>query len=161
MMRILYGIIFFFLLNTVFSQKDSITSALKNCASQDSALLLNRLAVAHRFSDPDKALNYAQLALKSATRSKNIKEMANATNAIGIQMHLLARYSLAMEHYLKAIKLFESIGEVRGVASANLNIGIIYADQKKQTRQKNTTCMQLMDIKKRILNQACQMPTIT
>ena len=136
MMRILYGIIFFFLLNTVFSQKDSITSALKNCASQDSALLLNRLAVAHRFSDPDKALNYAQLALKSATRNKNIKEMANATNAIGIQMHLLARYSLAMEHYLKAIKLFESIGEVRGVASANLNIGIIYADQKKTDQAK-------------------------
>ena len=121
-------ILLLFLL-TLKSQPDSLITGLQKASSKDSARILNKLSIFFRFSEGDLALKYAQLALNNAERNKNILEQANANNAIGVQMHLLARYVVAMEHYLKAVKLFESINEPRGLASANLNMGIVHSDQ--------------------------------
>ncbi len=113
-----------------FSQKDSLLNAVKNCAPIDSSLLLNKLSITYRFTDGDSAMYYATNGLSSAQFHKNIKEQANAENAIGVQNHLVGKYTAAMTHYINATKLFEAIKFEKGVASATQNIGIVYADQR-------------------------------
>ena len=112
-----------------FSQKDSLLRAIKNCSAKDSALLSNKLSIAYRFTDGDSALYYATNALKSSIKHKNIKEQGNAENAIGVQNHLIGKYTIAMMHYINSEKLFDAIKYEKGVASATQNIGIVYADQ--------------------------------
>ena len=126
--------IFFFCILIDFSalaQKDSLLRALKTCQSKDSSEILNDLSQIYRFNEQDSAMMFATLGLEAAIRSGNVMEQANAENGIGVQNHLKARYSDAMGHYLKSLKLFESINFIKGVASASQNIGIVYADQGK------------------------------
>ncbi len=129
--KITYFVLVFLFPIYCFSQKDSLLRAVKICSPKDSALLLNKLAIVYRFNDGDSATYYATSGLQSSKIHQNIREQANAENALGVQCHLIGKYTIAMTHYINAEKLFELVKYEKGIASATQNIGNVYADQKK------------------------------
>ena len=136
---------FYFYFNTLFcflfisgaasSSKDSLYLALKKCNSHDSAIICSNLASDYRFSNQDSAMYFAQLGVKCSQRANDKFEEGSSENEMAIQFHIKSKYDLALAHYLKAIKLYESVKGVetktvtKALASTYQNIGIVHYEQ--------------------------------
>ena len=129
----------FFLILVVHStaQKDSLYKALLNCSVNDSAVIYNNLASIYRLSNGDSALLFAKKGLLLSKLVNNKFEEASAENEIGIQSHVRMKYDVALTHYLKAIKLYQSTATesensaTKAMASTYQNIGKIHYDQAR------------------------------
>lgn len=113
------------------SYTDSLIALLETTSGAKKAALLEDISVEYRFSDPNLSLKYANEALLEARLSGDSIEVGNSINCIGIANHIQGKYDVALSYYIKALKAFESKNAQKGIASTNLNIGVLYADQGK------------------------------
>ncbi len=79
-------------------------------------------------SEPDSALVYAKKGLDLARETENKKREADFLQWYGIIYHYKSFYELALENFQASIKIYESIGYKKGVATSLNNIGSIYFD---------------------------------
>src|ERR1700752_1765413 len=119
--------IFFFLVASVVQQSigqnkkiDSLWSVYNNKSLEDSARLnaLHFIAWSYRGNKPDTAIILAEQELKLAnTLSINKAKIwaARAFNTIGVSYKNKSNYPKALEYDLKALKLFEEIGNKKGI----------------------------------------------
>ncbi|MEO0527211.1 MAG: tetratricopeptide repeat protein [Bacteroidota bacterium] len=98
---------------------------------------LNMLGVVYRRNDAVKtALDYSQEALELAESIENpsdgIKRSINVSlNSMGNIYQALKQYGLAIEQFKKSMKLEEELGNIRGLAINQQNIGECLEEQGK------------------------------
>ncbi|MCW3085476.1 MAG: hypothetical protein JWP12_2842 [Bacteroidetes bacterium] len=91
--------------------------------------VLDDVAWEYIYSEPQKALIYANQELALATKLHWKKGIAMAENSIGIYYNSQGDFANTLAHFLKALKLREEISDKRGVASLYCNIGNVYRNQ--------------------------------
>jgi len=128
----------FLLLNTFcFSQnKDSLWLVYNNKSNADTTRLkaLYDLANGYLDNNPYTAIVFAQLELQLAEKTNQPKYKAKALNLIGVLHKNKGLYPLALDYFLKALKIFEEIKNNRGIGNCYANMGNIYAEQKEFTK---------------------------
>lgn len=110
---------------------DSLIALIDKTVGAKKASLLEDISIEFRVTEPEKALKYAQDALIVARLAGDSIEVGNSFNCIGIANHVQGNYEIALSCYLQALKAFESKKAFKGIASTNLNLGVLYADQGK------------------------------
>ncbi len=113
----------------LFSQNsDSLRSYYLNKKNPDSLRLeaLNDLAWNSLYSNPDSAYILGHEEWEVARTKKLKKWEAKALNTIGASYQVKGNYLKAIEFYQQSLKVSESSGEMRRVASSLANIGSLY-----------------------------------
>ncbi|MFH1322030.1 MAG: tetratricopeptide repeat protein [Bacteroidota bacterium] len=127
------------------SMVDSLLSELETAKEDTNKVnILNNLSKELQSSNPDKALNYAEQALKLSKKLSSLPDQALAKsgkkgiaisfNNIGIIHKNWGNYEKAIEYYLKALKIQEDLGNKDGIAGILNNIGNIYIIWKNYTK---------------------------
>jgi len=99
------------------------------------AQILNRIGVIYKWiNNLDTAMKYAQDALIEAQEAKDSVEIGYAENNIGGVYQFKMFNALAIEHMLKAQKIFEKINYLPGIAACLVNIGTIYEHNRNYER---------------------------
>ncbi|MCB9044967.1 MAG: tetratricopeptide repeat protein [Chitinophagales bacterium] len=106
---------------------DSMLSELPK-AEEDSnkVKLLNVIGFQLYAVDPDKGIKYGDTALALAKELKWEKGIADAYKIIGINYTLKGDYSMALDHYTRAFKQYEAIGDDQGVATVGSNMSQVF-----------------------------------
>ncbi|MBL4654408.1 MAG: tetratricopeptide repeat protein [Bacteroidia bacterium] len=115
----------------VYSQEQGIIDSLLvklQTASEDThkVKIINDLGFQLISSDPEKALQYANLGLSLAEQLGYKQGIAKSFNHIGIIHRDQDNYEKALEFYLKALKIREEIGDKKGIAASMNGIGVVY-----------------------------------
>ncbi|HMQ75170.1 MAG TPA: histidine kinase dimerization/phosphoacceptor domain -containing protein [Flavobacteriales bacterium] len=112
------------------AQVDSLREAL-NGETVDTLRLamLDRLASAHLFKDPDSALHYGQRMFDLAEELGVGWRSARALNLMGRAHHLKGAHAPALACFHDALRRFERSGNRRSVAATRSNIGSLYTDE--------------------------------
>jgi len=87
--------------------------------------------------DYGKALEYFRLAkerFEENNSPEHNKELARVYGSIGIVFSEQSNYAQALEYHLKALKLYESLGEKQTISRIYNNIGIVYKAQKENLK---------------------------
>ena len=82
-------------------------------------------------NEPVKALDYAFIYEKIATKSDSLKYRAKADNFIGMCYYMTGEVDKAIQYYVAGIKKFETLGDIWYVAMLNNNIGAAYQFRKR------------------------------
>jgi len=73
----------------------------------------------------EKALEYGNKALKLAIQTKNYALQATALKNIGVINLFIGDYDKAEKHHLHALKIYNSINNLRGISGCYNNLGLI------------------------------------
>ncbi len=113
-------------------QIDSLKAALERNPAADTARLniLNNLGSAYFIPKPDSAIIFALQAYELAVKFKLPIKQADASNTIGNSYSNLADYVKAIQFHLKALRTYESVNYVPGIAKLNNNLGSSYIQEK-------------------------------
>ncbi len=79
----------------------------------------------------DSVIYYQEMARLLLAQTDNNLLMAKSYNETGIALEYLGSYQLSVQNYFKALRLFEQLGESKGVANELTNIGIVFLFQKQ------------------------------
>ena len=118
-------------LNAQNSAVDSLENLLKKHKKQDTIRvnLLNEIAIKSNQEELDKTLKYAKIAGELADKLDFTKGKAESLRIIGIYYLKKSDYSQAFENYQKSLKIYEEIGDKKGVSICLNNIGQLFSDQ--------------------------------
>lgn len=109
---------------------DSLKLLLKSeLADTTSVLLMAELAETYWYSNPDTAFSIAQQGFALARQIKFVKGEANCLRNIGVILDLSGDYPAALEHYLQALKKYESLNDQKGLIKIYADIGAVYVEQ--------------------------------
>ena len=78
------------------------------------------------FTQPDSAYYYAQIEYDFAEEKGEKKFMAKALGIQGVSFAFRGNFDKAIEYYNKSLKIYEEIGNQKGIASVLNNLGVIY-----------------------------------
>jgi serine phosphatase RsbU (regulator of sigma subunit) len=95
-----------------------------------SADSLARLARSVSFSNPDKCLQYSERLLRLAMETKNKEAKLNGYYYKGTGYYAKGFYKAAIENYLEALKLAESLHDTTRMANCYMVLGIVYYQMK-------------------------------
>jgi len=119
---------------TIDSLQNIVKSAEKsNRADTSLVRTLNALARAYRFTNPDKASEYAQRAQVLAQDIADIIGESAALRNMGVFFMDKGFTEKAVEHLLRAIRLSEKIGDSSGVAKSLNALGLISQQNSQYT----------------------------
>ncbi|MEI6090954.1 MAG: tetratricopeptide repeat protein [bacterium] len=110
----------------------NLTSKVKSSAffshKEDSLKVveLNRKSWNYSADSPYTALSFADYALLLSKKNNYLKGVSDAYVNRGIIYHNLGKYDLAIKHYVKALKIHESLHYNREIAEDLGSIGIVY-----------------------------------
>jgi two-component sensor histidine kinase len=127
-------VLFLLLSSFCFSQnKDSLWLVYNNKAQADTNRLqaLYTLANSYLDNNPYTSIVFAQLELQLAEKTNQLKYKGKALNLIGVLHKNKGLYPLALEHFLKALNIFEQIGDKRGMGNCYANMGNVYYEQSQ------------------------------
>ena len=127
---IFISLILFFIshLNEISGQNVGIadTFDIKNISVKNSnPSLFNDLAQKKLFNEPEKALVFAEAALKTAILNNNKKEEARAWYYIGNVYNIKGENDKALDAYYKALEIKKMLNDREGLARVLNNIGVI------------------------------------
>ncbi len=135
---------FFFLCGgTIFAEKtvlDSLNDLLATEQSKSKKVkLLNELFSEQYSTDYNKALKYAQEALKVSKTIKNEsrqtkQNISQSANNVGNAYFFLDKYEKALKYYLMSLKVAEEITDTNMMANTLYNLGSLY-DFKGETEK--------------------------
>jgi signal transduction histidine kinase/BarA-like signal transduction histidine kinase len=74
----------------------------------------------------DSAIYYYSLSIEHFAGSDEKKELAATLNERGISYENKADYKRAYQDYLNALKLYDQLKDIRGIANEHLNLGLIH-----------------------------------
>lgn len=111
------------------NEEDSLKQLL-NTKIKDSTrvMVLTDLAEIYSYSSLDTSLILAQQGLMLARQTGFIRGEARGLSCLGIIFWLTGDYSKALEHYLQALKKYESLNDQAGILRTYSDMGIIYHD---------------------------------
>ncbi len=95
---------------------------------------LNDLSWELMYNNPDTSIIISKKALSIAKQLKKTQKIkskfiANSLGNIGVFYHIKGDYPIALDYYLKALKVNEGQNNKNGIARNLSNIGILYKDQ--------------------------------
>lgn len=134
--RTRHVIIALFCFSSIISWSSNRSSQLSQRKTNDSQKPLhdagyyNSMFAKTSIDSNDIRLKYAKLAYDAAVTSHNYYEKASALLNMGIAFNHQYRYNLAMESYLKAKGIADSIGSPELSASVFHNMGQLYLDMR-------------------------------
>lgn len=112
------------------SDLDSLKAALaRQVTDSERVRFLDRISYAYRTVNPDEGLRYAQQALILAQHIGWRKEEAEALNDFGNNYLNKADYPQALNHFLRALRMNEELGDEAGIGMVAGNIGTVYFRQ--------------------------------
>lgn len=118
--------------------QEKIDSLLKELPRQkdDSARVIVLYALSYSYAaiSPDESLKYSRQGIELATKLDWKAKMANFNDVLGGNYQVISDFPKALESFLKAKKLYEFIGDKKGMAGATCNIGIFYIRQKNHQK---------------------------
>lgn len=88
--------------------------------------LLNDLSETYSYIDNNEGIKVGEESLALAQKLNWQNGIAAATNSIGACHEAKSDFAEALEHYLKALRMFEALGDKHGIAKSLGNVGIIY-----------------------------------
>ncbi len=132
-------ILFVFIYTTVFAQKQNVQNLLKDLqtAATDSAkVYLNKeLAYYYQNSNQHKALDYFNNGLNAATRTNDSLQIANIHYGMGYTNRLLSELPVALDHYLKALRIYEDLDDTWRIVNTHLSIANVYMVNEDDQKQ--------------------------
>jgi tetratricopeptide (TPR) repeat protein len=133
--KYLFTILFLLLVTAAFSQKtiaDSLRKSLTAVATDTGRVsVMWNLANAMNKYDPDSALIISQEALYLAQKIGYKEGESKSIGILGNTFLKIGNYTRALELYIQKLKLEEKRKSPRDLASALMNIGIVYRFQKE------------------------------
>jgi len=116
---------------TVYGQRgDSILSVLDTAKNEYRVKALNELFRHHFAGDPVKAVGYAREALSYASEVGDQKGLAAAYNNLGVAYRTQGAMDRALEYYINALRIYETLENKEGVSTTKNNIANIYSIKK-------------------------------
>jgi len=88
--------------------------------------VLNELAWELHAKEPDKAIQYAQEAIRIAELYDKNKKVSYSCNIIGLANTTAGRFTTAIDWFSRCVRIREELGEYKGVANALSNMGEAY-----------------------------------
>ncbi|OOQ61103.1 tetratricopeptide repeat protein [Mucilaginibacter pedocola] len=92
---------------------------------------LNKQAYDNRYTSPEQTVEVAEKALALATELNYTRGVGEAYRVMGIGNYYLNQAGKAIDNYLKARDVFQSINDLRSQAKVLNNIGNLYLDNNK------------------------------
>jgi serine phosphatase RsbU (regulator of sigma subunit) len=109
------------------AELDSLNNDLSNVQHDTlKAKTLLRIASIHLFSNPDTAYTITQQAQELAVKNDNQYLVGDCENKMGISLAFRSHFSPALDHFLKAEKIFSQLNDLKKQAQILGNIGNIY-----------------------------------
>src|SRR6266542_4138187 len=106
---------------------DSLLTQLPKLSDDTSKVkLLNDLSDTYAYINANEGIKVGEQSLSLAQKLNWQNGIATAINSIGAGFEAKSDFPKALEHYLKALKLFEALGDKQGIAKSLGNIGIVY-----------------------------------
>jgi tetratricopeptide (TPR) repeat protein len=90
------------------------------------------LAEIYWYSNPDTSFFIAQQGFALARQIRFIKGEADCLRNIGVILDLSGNYPAALEHYLQALKKYESLNDQKGMIKIYADLGAVYTEQGDQ-----------------------------
>jgi serine phosphatase RsbU (regulator of sigma subunit) len=126
---ILLGVLFF--PGIIHSQILPVDSAVFQLSSLSDSVIsqsLNDSAKKYRAYDFDACFEYASKASEYAKKSGSKKQEGRAYNYCGNAKHRDGKLPEALQYYIAAEKVFREAGNNQGIASVNINLGMVNQD---------------------------------
>jgi len=130
-------LLMFFLVSNLAAQSgkiDTLIMQLTTAADTAKVKILNKLCWELRNSEPNKAIQYGEEAIRIAKEHNNTKDLLTAYSFTGVAYRNLGNYSQALSLYFIALKLAEQLNDKESQGYALINIGnaYYYQDNVKQ-----------------------------
>ncbi len=134
-MRVIFSLLFFFSYLLIAAQQrvhDSLLNVIKTTGVDTIKIsALNELGWQLKFRNPDSSIILSTKALKMAEVLPNSMErksilMARCFRNLGVFNTVRGNYPIALEFYLKALKIYETINDEAGIRGTTINIGNVY-----------------------------------
>ncbi len=111
---------------------DSLKAMLETAQADDTRKLhlLNQLGFEYWTVDPAQSEDFGNAASALAMALKDTAQWAMAHRVIGVSHWSRGNMFQALTHLFKSHELYKQIGDKSGEASAAMNIGLVYTDQK-------------------------------
>ncbi len=122
-------ILTFFTEQKAFSNIDSLKNALPSAQGKEKIKILAELTYNFIRFNNDSALHYGIIGLNLAKKQGLKDHEANLLVAIGNTYYEKSNYGKALESYIEADKLFESLKNEKGMIQTAMNIGLVYDEQ--------------------------------
>ena len=124
--------LFFLLLNsTVKADVDSLKYQLLLRPNDSVKILLySNLFDELRNTNHKEAKHYAYLGITTAQRSNNPKALSKLYHNLGSLYYLTAEYPIALQCYLRALRIREDHNDSSNIAKSYNNIGLVYFEEK-------------------------------
>ena len=109
---------------------DSLKTVLTQARDDSSKIeIMVELSASFRSNQPDSAIEYSKKALLLAEKSTCMTCKARALSSAGIINEIVGNYEKALDFHLQSLKISESIGNKKLMASNYNNLGIVYKKQ--------------------------------
>lgn len=107
--------------------RDSIRSVLDTAKNQYKVKALNEMFRAEYNSDPVRAVGYAREALNYASEVGDMKGLAAAYNNLGVAYRTQGAMDKALDYYIHALRIYESLDHHEGISGTRNNIANVYS----------------------------------
>ena len=106
---------------------DSLFNSLKT-AKHDTIRVNTYVSLCGQYkrSNPDTARYYGNLGLKLAIKENYKKGLSSCYGNIGVTYSIQGNYDIAINYFLKSLKICEETGDKKGASSCDANIGTVY-----------------------------------
>ncbi|MDD3049858.1 MAG: tetratricopeptide repeat protein [Candidatus Cloacimonetes bacterium] len=131
---------------------DSILVRIRDYSYDEQIRFLYELVTIYKDTDFEKSLIYADYALQIAEINADRPQMAQMHFLIGTIHYHTGDYEKSLSSSLKALKMFESLNNKKGIAQALNSLGIVYI--KINNNQSLPTFQRAMEIYKELKDDA-------
>ncbi len=97
--------------------QDQLLNKLTNASTKEQVLLYNQLSRSYLYSDPQRSIKYARMALQTATRVGDKKGEADAYNNLGMGYYFTNDYEQLLDFYRKSLTAYRSIGDNQSMSA--------------------------------------------
>jgi len=98
-------------------QKDELVNQLKNASEKEKVDIYNELSRLHLYTDPQRAIQYAQKALNLAIQTGNKRGEAEAYNNQGMGYYFVNDYEQLLDYYKKSLSAYQEIGDNQSMST--------------------------------------------
>lgn len=112
--------VFFCLVGSVYAQQDQreeLIAQLRNASEKEKVDIYNELSRLHLYTDPQRAIQYAQKALAVAIKVGDKRGEAEAYNNQGMGYYFVNDYERLMDYYKKSLSAYQEIGDNRSMST--------------------------------------------
>ncbi|WP_439185590.1 tetratricopeptide repeat-containing sensor histidine kinase [Carboxylicivirga taeanensis] len=99
------------------NRNEILLKKLQNASTKEQVQLYNELSKSHIYSDPQRAIKYAEQALQIAIRIDDKRGKAEAYNNLGMGYYFTNDYERLRENYRKSIKEYRLIGDNQSMST--------------------------------------------